>query len=435
MTIQQTELMSGVTLTGIRTDQFKSSYFSVRVLTPLCEETAALNAVLPFVLRRGTARFPDMTALSAQLDEMYGGVIAPAVRKCGDMQCIGFDATFLDDAYVPDGTVILERATTLLGELLLDPATKNGRLRQEYVLSERDNLVRLIQSVRNDKRQYVMERLVEEMYAGDAYAIGRLGTLACAEKITPKKLYAQYRELLSNAQIELFYCGSMSMERVTMAWKSALMGLPRARTYYETETNHRYFPTQAERVFTEAMDVSQCKLQIGFQTGIAMTDPLYPPMLVFNAMFGSSTNSRLFLHVREKRSLCYYASSSMDSLKGLIMASCGVDASKLQEAKCEILAQLGALQAGDFTAQELDAAKKSVLNALRSAADEQSSLCSLWLRDRAAGLRFDLQLLIDRVSEVTSGEVVAAAMQVRLNSSFCLMPAEGNTEVTENEGA
>ena len=74
--------MPGVCLTAVRTDKFKSSYWSLRLLTPLKRDTAALNALLPFVLRRGTAQLPDMTSFSAALDELYGGAIEPAVRKC-----------------------------------------------------------------------------------------------------------------------------------------------------------------------------------------------------------------------------------------------------------------------------------------------------------------------------------------------------------------
>lgn len=73
----RTELMPGVFLTAVQTRKFKSSYWSVRLLTPLTEETASLNAVLPRVLRRGTASCPDQERLAAALDDMYGGAVEP----------------------------------------------------------------------------------------------------------------------------------------------------------------------------------------------------------------------------------------------------------------------------------------------------------------------------------------------------------------------
>ena len=75
--IIRTELFPGVWLRGVHTDKFKSSYLSVTLLAPLDPETASANALVPSVLRRGTAVHPDMESLSAALDELYGGAIEP----------------------------------------------------------------------------------------------------------------------------------------------------------------------------------------------------------------------------------------------------------------------------------------------------------------------------------------------------------------------
>ena len=52
------------------------------------------------------------------------------------------------------------------------------------------------------------------------------------------------------------------------------------------------------------MDVTQGKLGMGFACG---SDD-YAAALMGNTLFGGSSNSKLFLNVREKLSLCYYAS-------------------------------------------------------------------------------------------------------------------------------
>ena len=97
------ELFPGVWLRTVHTDKFKSSYLSITLLAPLDRDTAAANALIPYVLRRGTAAHPDMESLSAALDELYGGAIEPLVRKKGETQCVGFVASFLDDAYALEG--------------------------------------------------------------------------------------------------------------------------------------------------------------------------------------------------------------------------------------------------------------------------------------------------------------------------------------------
>ena len=75
------ELFPCVYLTALRTDRFKTGCLSVNLLTQLRRETAAENAVIPYVLRRGTTSLPDMRRISARLEGLYGASIDPVVRK------------------------------------------------------------------------------------------------------------------------------------------------------------------------------------------------------------------------------------------------------------------------------------------------------------------------------------------------------------------
>ena len=121
--VTRRELMPGVWLRAIHTDKFKSSYLGLTMMAPLEWETAAANALIPAVLRRGTAAHPDLEALSAALDELYGGAIEPIVRKKGGDPVPGFVASFLDDAYAWRENPSWSPAAALLGELLLSPRT------------------------------------------------------------------------------------------------------------------------------------------------------------------------------------------------------------------------------------------------------------------------------------------------------------------------
>ena len=64
------ELWPGVWLRAIHTEKFKSAYLSLTLMAPLDRATAAENALVPYVLRRGTAVHPDMESLSAALDDL-----------------------------------------------------------------------------------------------------------------------------------------------------------------------------------------------------------------------------------------------------------------------------------------------------------------------------------------------------------------------------
>ena len=422
--LTRSELFPGVHLTAVHTEKFKSCVLGASFLAPLDRTTAACNALVPSVLRRGTQEHPDMESLSAALDELYGGSIEPVVRTRGETQCVGFLGSFLDDAYTLDGSAILEKAAGLLGELLLRPCTEQGVFRRDYTDSERQNLIDRIRAQVNDKRSYALLRLKREMCAGEPFGVDRLGDESSAQAITPESLWARYQDLLRTAPMELYYCGSAKPERVADALRAALSQLPTdgVRTPLPRPAA-KEAPAQPREV-VESLDVTQGKLTMGLRTGSTVWSEDYPALLLANAIFGGTTTSRLFLHVREKLSLCYYASSQLEKLKGVMLVSSGVEFDKVGEARAEILSQLEACRKGAFEDWELEGARRSVVSALHSAMDAQARLEDFWLGQAVAGLTEDPEALARRVEEVTREQVVAAFSSLQLDTIYFLKGRE-----------
>lgn len=414
------QLRPGVWLTAHQTEKFKSGYWSVSLLTPLAEETAAENALVPRVLRRGCASCPDMTALTRTLDELYGGAVEAAVRKKGEIQCVGFAGAFLDDAYALEPMDLTSAAAGLLGELLLSPVLEGGLLPAASVEGERANLVRQIRGEINDKGYYAQLELLRRMCAGEAFQVDRQGSLARAEALGREEATAAWRRLLAEAQVELYYCGSADGERISQVWSRALEGLPQGTDRRRGTTRADAAPRHpAPRRFEERLDVTQGKLALGFRTGgVTLGAEAYPALLVLNALYGGTTNSKLFRNVREKRSLCYYASSGLERHKGLMVVSSGVEFDRMEEACGEILEQWEACRRGDFTAEELDAARRSVATGLRTTMDSQGALEDYWLGQAAAGGAEGPLELAARVEQVTADQVTAQAGRTELDAIY-----------------
>ena len=414
------ELMEGVSLTYLPARKFKTGLLSAHFLTPLDRGSAAVRALLPAVLRRGTVGSPDMGAISARLDRLYGAELDYTVRKKGECQCVGFVGSFIDDAYALGGEKLLEPVAELLGEMILAPVTRSGRFLPDYVESERDNLADAIRSIRNDKRDWADLRLLQELCTGEAYGVSRLGDEKSVEKTSPQKLYAEYRRLVASAPMELFYCGSAELSRVEDALLNALSALPR-QGVAPVPVTERHRPRQETRVVREGMDVTQGKLGMGF----SCTSDDESALLLGNLLFGGSSNSKLFLNVREKLSLCYYASSLYHRQKGLITVSSGVEFADFQPAYEEILSQLQALRQGQLEPWELDAAKGVLRSAYAAMEDSQGRLENFWLGQAIEG-RSDSPEDLSQEMEETSAERIFRAMEtVKLDTVYYLERKEG----------
>ncbi|MDR0445416.1 MAG: insulinase family protein [Oscillospiraceae bacterium] len=423
-------------LTYVGTDKFKTSCISVNLITPLRRETAAANALIPQVLRRGSAEHPDMDAISKALDELYGARVEYFLRKKGEYQCIGFYADFIDDDFVPSGSGerILERTAALLGEILLSPRTHGGILFDEYVNSERANLIDEIRAGINDKRAYSRDALLKNMCADEAFGVNVLGTENEAKAITAKSLTAQYRRLLDSSRVEAFYCGSAEARRVELALGDALAGLPRSIAPRLPETKILLTPPAPEpRRFVEQLDVTQGKLVLGFRLGDTMLTPDYAAMSVFDAAFGGSVSSKLFLNVREKLSLCYYASSSIEKHKGVMLVSSGVEFTNFTRAHDEILSQLDAIKHGDLSDWELLSAKRAVVTNRLSALDSPSGIEGACFDQTIAGIEYTPEQFAALAETVSRDAVIEIANNVILDSVY-LMEGLGDSQAIK-EGA
>lgn len=420
------QLADGVELLVNRTDKFKTGLLSATLTVPLRREDATAGALIPEVLYRGSRSCPDMERLSAATDALYGASLGTGVRQRGESQCISFLCSVIDDRYALDGSAVLEPAAGLMGEVLLDPAAENGVFRRDYVKGEGANLADRIRARVNDKRSWSIFRLVQEMCDGEAYAVDKLGDAEEALSVSPEGLWADCQALLGRAKVTFYYGGSAQPERVEETVRRAFAPLIRGRNAPVSCAVPRE-PSGPVRTVTDEMDVTQGKLAMGFRTGgVIMDSPDYPALLVCNALYGGSANSRLFLNVREKLSLCYYASSLIDKLKGLLVVSSGVEFGDFDRAQEAILAQLDELRAGRFTGEERNAAIRTVVNGLRGRLDSQGQMEDDCVTKLICGVRPDDGAeLIRAVERVTAEDIAQAAQRIRLDTVYRLTGKEG----------
>ena len=418
---RRTEILPGVTLTAVQTEKFKTGCFSINFLRPLRREEAAANALIPSVLLRGSEHCPDLRSIAARLDNLYGASAGTLVRKKGEVQMTGFYADFIEDALA--GEPVFEPMLDFIGELLLRPRLEDGCFVRDYVESEKRNLANAIASRVNDKRTYAVSCLIRNMCAGEAYAVPRLGELEDVEAITPESLHAQYRRVLAESRAELFYMGRRPAEEVADCLRQVLRELPRAAELAAFGTQPVASAQEVRRA-EERMDITQGKLSMGLRTGITAADADYPALLMFNTIFGGGITSKLFTEVREELSLCYYAMSSIEKTKGVMIVSSGVEFDKLQTAEEEILRQLEDCRRGVISDYEFDSARSYLLSDLKTALDSPGRLDDYAVGQRAAGLEGNMEDLARGIAAVTRAQVVQAAQRVTLDTIFTLKGAE-----------
>ena len=420
--IEQIELCPGVTLRALQTDKFKTACFSVNFLRPHNRQDAPMDALLPSVLLRATEHYPDIRSISSHLDELYGASFGTLVRLRGEVKLVGFYADFIEDAYVPAGDRIFAPMVEFLEEVLYHPYTEDGCFADRCVEGEKQNLINAIESALNDKRAYAANRLKSLMCAEEAYGVPRLGYAEDVAGITPTALWDHYQEVLRCSRIEIFYAGRLSAAEAAAAFRAVF---ERRERLQPAAAQTQHIPAAATvREVSETMDVTQGNLVLGLRSAITCRDPDYPALLLLNAVYGAGITSKLFVNVREKRSLCYYASSGLDKFKGMMMISSGIECCQYETARDAILEELEACKRGEISDDELESARRQVLSGLQTSLEAPVRLDEYYVGRAIEPAVPELEVLMEQIRGLKKEALVAAAQKLSLDTIYFLKGVE-----------
>ena len=415
--IHTVELFPGVTLRCYPDQRFKHGCLSVQLVRSMCREEAAYNALLPAVLLRGCNSCPDLRDITLRLDDLYGASVGTLVRRVGDYQTTGFFASFIEDRYAMEGDAVLVPMVAFLKELLLDPVRENGVFRADYVEGEKKNLISTIESQINDKRAYAMEQMMRRMCREDTFGLSRLGEKEDVAAITPESLFAHYEKILRTSRIDVFYVGSAPTSQVAELIKDLLGGIDRNYVNLPEQTGFHSCPGGS---YEQQMEVNQGKLCMGFVSPVTIRARDFVAMQLLNMVFGGGMTSKLFMHIREKLSLCYAIGSGYHGSKGIFSVSAGIDSNKKQKVQEEVMAQLEACRRGQITEEELNAAKQALRSGLLSTPDAPASIEGYYASAALSGLPLTLEAYMSAVEQVTVEQVAQAAKSLELHTVYFL---------------
>lgn len=415
--IQTLSILPGVELQAFPDARFKQGCLSIQLIRPMCENEAAMNALIPSVLLRGTRKHPDLRSVTMVMDDLYGAAIGPLVRRVGDYQTTGLYCGFMDPRFALPGDRVLEPVMDFLRELLLESPTLDGGFLPEFVESEKKNLISTIESERNDKQVYAMSRMLRSMCQGDSFGLPRLGEREQVAAIDPAALYRHYQKILRESFIRIFYVGSADPGQIAELVKPIFDFPDRTPMTLPPQSDLRCGPGGD---ITETMEVTQGKLCMGFTTPVTNRTADFTAMQLLNVVLGGGMTSKLFMNIREKQSLCYSISSGYYGAKGILTVSAGIDCDKREQVVNEVLHQLELCRSGDITEAELTAARQALLSSLRSTHDSPSAIEGYYSNAALSGVRLTPQAHMQALNDVTCEQVAAAARKLKLHTTYFL---------------
>lgn len=402
------------------TKRFKTVTIHAAWIRELQAADRALGATLVQVLRQGTTALPSRVLMEMRLEDLYGAGFQADVRKMGDKQLLSFHITVANGEFLPGKPDTVSEALDFLIDVLDHPHMEDGRFPSAVVAQEKLLVKRQIAAIINDKGQYAMSRLLELVADGQRFGLRRLGTQDEVDRISAEALTDFYHHVRDEAAFVFSVIGDVDADRVQAhlanRWQHRRQGLSVIEPYQGRHDGVAVVETD---------DVRQGKLNMAYSTHLTAKAEEFPALMIYSGVLGGFSHSKLFMNVREKASLAYYAYSRVDPVLALMTIGAGIEFNDYEAARRIIEQQVADMRDGHFRNEDMAFTVKAYANEILSEEDSPEQLIARHLENLLAGGGLIGPDLIQALAAVRREDVVRVAERIELDTVFFLT-AEGD---------
>jgi predicted Zn-dependent peptidase len=404
------------------TDKFKTNYIHLDIVRPLsAENEVSKNALIPYILYRGSKKYPTNQDISHRLDELYGADLNVSVARRGENQLLRFSIEVINDRYVDYQESLIKKAVDFLYEIVFNPLLDEKDFHEEYINKGRTFLKEKILSLKNDKNSYVIERCYQEMCRGEDFSLYTLGTIAGLKSSRQENLYNYFQEVLKESPIEMFIIGDVGEADQLYKYIDQKFEIKRDKNL---PLNNTFIKTEdfEEKELEEEDDITQSRLCAGMRIPITRSHPLYFALIVYNGILGGFSHSKLFTTIREDRGLAYYINTRLESTKGLILINAGIDVVDYPIVKEIIEDKIEEIKEGKIEKENIEWTKKKLINRYKTLSDNNHSIVDAFLLGLINGKKDSLNYVINSIKQVKKEDIIKVAKKVNLTTHFLLKP-------------
>lgn len=407
----------------IASRKFKTINIIVKSKAMLDRKNITKRALLPFILQQGTNSYPSEKKLMQKLDELYGAILSIDGTKKGNNHILSFRLEFANEKFIDNESEVLDEALQLLQEVIFSPHTEGDAFPEKMIAREKLTLQNKINSIADDKIAYANLRLIDEMCENERYQIHTDGYIEDLAQLNGEGMLSYYETMLEEDRMDIYMLGDFDEEEM----KARLIHSFGRKSSKQEETLHEKHKTTGKiKEVIETEKVQQAKLHIGYRTNCTYRDADYFALQVFNGLFGGFPSSKLFINVREKNSLAYYASSRIESHKGLLLVFSGIEAQNYEKARGIIEEQMKEMKQGEFSDEEIEEIKELIISEIRETLDHPQGIIELLYQQVVANKKMFPADFIENIKKVTKDDIVEVARKIEQDTVYLLTNEGGD---------
>lgn len=408
----------------IKTDKFRTCHMEVIFRHKLEKKEVTIANVLRRYLGYTSKKYNKRKLVVEALEDLYDASFYTASSRVGNSIFISFILDILDPVFCDKG--YLDQALKLPFEFIFNPNFTNEAA-DEKLFSVITNLTkRDIKSLKERPASYAFKRAFQTMDENSPCSININGDLKDLALITKEDIYKYYNKLLKDYVCDIYVIGNLDMDNVDKIIAKEYINDSKAKDNCSFEVKNKNVRKATD--IEEDGEYEQSSLIMLFNADTFTDKEKNYTIHYFNSIFGNgSLSNKLNQYLREENGMCYSTYSMYQKLDNTLAVYAGID--RENKNKCVELVKkaLKEMQKGEFKEEEIDYARETLTNQLKSSLDIQTSVLDNYVFHNLIDAP-TLQTRLQNIGDVTKEEIIALAKKINLSTIYLL----GGTNAKEN---
>lgn len=406
--------MGSYNLHFINTDKFKTNTISVNFREKVKKEEITIRKVLFQTLYYTTKKYNTNRLFQLKLEDLYSMSIGHSNLKFGNLINSYIDIKFLNEKYTDDKFIF--ECIDFLFEILFNPNVENEKFDSKSLNFIKEKIGLSIDSKKENPEIYALNKSLETL-ENDPISYSLWGYKEDLEKINEKSLYEYYKKILKTNKIDIFIIGTFDKEKIKKYFSEKFI----VNTIKMDKTNPYVIYDKCDKVkeITNNMpNLKQSKLSIVCKI-LDLTEFERRYVLpIYASILGGSSNSRLFLDVREKKSLAYSIQTLTKGPNSILIISAGISANKYNEVIKIINNDIKGMKKG-ITDDEINSVRNELISSIETLLDSPSGIINYYFGIEVFNSE-TIDKKIENYNKVTKNDIQNFANKVKMSVIYLL---------------
>lgn len=399
----------------IKTKKFRSINIKVLLSDEIRKNEITKRNLLTDYLVSTTKKYKTRKSLNLKIQDLYSLYVGSFNTRVGNMLVTRFNMSLLNPKYTE--STMLESSLDLFHDIIFEPNVKNNQFDNEILNILKRDLESEIKTVKENSRMYANIRMLENL-GNESYSYRGFGYLEDLVEINSKNLYEYYKEFIRKSLVDIYVIGDFNEKEMISLIKEKINFKTIKKDKCDINIYHDKI-LRKPNIVIENENFNQSKLSIGCKLKDLTEFERKYVINLYNMILGGGFNSKFMQIIREKNSLCYYISSSVNKADNLLIISSGISKDNFQNVVKYIKDIMKNMSKHTVTEEELLNVKTEYLSVLDETMDNMDSIVENIVASDLLNLD-DLEKRRENIEKVTINDIENISKKVHIDTIYLL---------------